>query len=319
MTVSTVALAMQPATSPQVMSQGVNLGTTTQSLKASQSETATSSQNQTQNQNEHNQFDQQNSKSIQFMKAMENLHKEKAQRVIKDVNSPMKMGPESGGGGGVVKIQGLVFLLDLFNTPLTEKAAGSYTESSSKISAASEKSFTAKDAEQDVAFHKALAILNAWKELSYDVIVRYIEPTLRRSSLQWRFVDEVLPKIDFFIPMTVQNAGVANNDVMTAAFYKGSTATESSVNISRSLWNQMALQSQTGLVLHETLRYVQIAEKQGFDDRTLQQVTAILLTCQPSVKLDFYMMYLLSQDPQSVYDRYGDFDSFVNKNCEVLK
>lgn len=219
-------------------------------------------------------------------------------------------GTESSGGGGVVVLEGGPVLLDHFT--LLDDAAKLLPDPRPKstIPCAGTLPFVVGDGmSSDVAFDEAQAILRDWANLPNDVM-SYSVARAMQSPLHWSFTDHPLEA-----PAMYLAPSLPKGKVEVAAFYHYSRETGGQVWLQRLIWNQLLLRDQVGLVLHETLRQVQLGYKNGYDDEALQRATAIYLTCRPVGRLNYYMFYVLNNSPEMADRIYGDFASFVKKEC----
>lgn len=164
------------------------------------------------------------------------------------------------------------------------------------------------------AFATANQIIGRWSTLPYDSM-SYMVQTALHSPITWNFVDAEVTAPPFFLSDSIPS----DSSVEAAAFYHVSKPTNAEVRIKRSVWNELTQNDQAGLLIHETLRQVQIGFGQGFDDQALQRVTAIYLLCQPTSRLNFYMHYVLSNSPQMADKIYGSFRTFVQTECKRMK
>lgn len=231
-----------------------------------------------------------------------------------------KMGTESGGGGGVAWV-GLKYpvLMDYFTIyksvdelPVTNKEA-------SRIDTDGDSSFFIKDNSEEIynrnpAFSNAYNILKKWQQMPYDVMSFSV--AISMSSPKWTFTEKELQAPPFYKAVTLPE----DAQIEVAAYYQNNQESKLiEVQISKRIWNQMQLNDQTGLVLHESLRHLQLGFRNGYEDETLQRVTAIYLSCKPNGRLNYYMYYLLNNSVAVADDIYGSFDGVITKSCERLK
>jgi hypothetical protein len=218
-----------------------------------------------------------------------------------------------GGGGGGFFVGGHFELLDFYNIDPEFKEPKPYKDlPASRVGRASIAPFVwASETDMlsaDQAYQLAQTILKPWSELPFDIVGTEMAH-LFDPPLQWLFVDEVLNAPPVFIPSALSK----NTKVFIAAYYD-STQMSETVHISRSLWNQMDVYNQSGLLIHEGLRELQIAWGADFSDESLQKATAIVMLCQPSVKLNQYIFYMLQNQQEQAQKAYGDF-SAVTVGC----
>lgn len=213
-------------------------------------------------------------------------------------------GTESGGGGGVVWINSRPVLTDYFTM----------VDSISEIPIGNIENSSVSDVKSTKAFLESKKILNNWSKFFLDTMPVTVKLAMD-SNLRWEFVDTELKAYSFFLEPTIP----ADNKIEAVAYYHFHSASNVSVKINRSIWDQMDLLGQTGLVIHETLRQVQVGWRHGFDDQALQRATAIYLMCQPTNRLNYYMFYVLNNSPEMADKVYGSFKNFVKHECRRIK
>jgi hypothetical protein len=229
---------------------------------------------------------------------------------VENLYAAGKEGVKDGGGGGVVYIANQPHLTDFYTIQnsadlLNQKylnQASSWVESPRLLS------FDSKAQVDDVAYATVLAIFSKWSNLPYDSIGMWINNSIYRPVV-WNFTDQNILAPQFyrspFLPPEI--------NIITAAYYN-KTDRSFQVNISRKIWNQMQLKDQVGLLIHETLRHVQIGLSFGFDDEALQKATAMMMTCRPRVKYDQYLFYLLNNRRDLAEQRFEAFD-LLTEGC----
>ena len=236
------------------------------------------------------------------------------------ISSAKQMGTESGGGGGVVWAElNYPILMDYFTIYSSALDIPTYKATPSRLDQNSSYSFyLTRENEQKIlsenpAFSKAISILDGWSNLPYDAI----SFTVRASfyfKLNWRFVEHELTAPAFYKASPIKELKTE-----VAAYYSFDSEKKSAiVRISKNIWNQMELQHQAGLLIHESLRQVQIALVRGYDDESLQRATAIYITCKPSGRLNYYMTYLLNNSPVMADKIYGSFEKILKQSCEKI-
>lgn len=215
-----------------------------------------------------------------------------------------RRGPETGGGGGVLQVGRELVLLDFLKSPaIYSKFLKSISHQNvSRVSEASLSPFswTVERPVNDLAFQEAARIFSAWEKIPFDTIGFRVQNALA-LPLTWVFSDDPLPLLA---------AGI------TAAYYQKSAAQESLVKINRPVWNQLKSPTQVGVIVHETLRQVQIGQQRFFDDEVLQRATVLMVLCRPSVRLNQYILFLLLNQRDVAEQRFGDFDTVLD-SCEV--
>ena len=228
-------------------------------------------------------------------------------------------GTESGGGGGVVWINSNPVLMDYFTMidSVDELPESALNEASrvtkDKILQLNSQNET-EVYNSNKAFSQLRDILDRWSKLNFNIMSFTIDMATR-SPLQWRFTNEALNVPPFYLSPSIP----AGSTVEPAAYYQMITPKEVEIKLNRKIWNQMDLNSQTGLLFHEALRQVQIGFKHGFDDQALQRSTAIYLMCEPTDRLNYYMFYVLNNSPKDADKIYGPFRQFVESECRRIK
>lgn len=230
-------------------------------------------------------------------------------------------GTESGGGGGVVWIHSRPVLMDYFTLiESVEEIPESSLKEASRILEKKPRTISLNAQNESEVFNsnKAFAeadnILNRWSKLHFDVMTSMVKMAMT-APLKWKFIDESLSAPSFYLSEAIP----LKSKIDVAAFYHQEGPSDVEVHLSRPIWNLMDLKGQTGLILHETLRQVQIGFQHGFDDQALQRATAIYLMCEPNGRLNYYMFYVLSNSPEMADKIYGSFKSFMNSECRRIK
>jgi hypothetical protein len=226
-------------------------------------------------------------------------------------------GVESGGGGGVVLVpHHAPVLMDYFTVidsiadlPISTEVP-SIANKASLLSFSIIKENEATIRKSNKAFDKAMGILESWSQMPYDVMSFEVLNAFT-APLVWNFTEQKLTAPPFYLPPGLP----AEAEVAVAAYY-AQVKNNVNVSISKTFWNQMSLNDQAGLLIHESLRQVQIGFKNGYDDEVLQRVTAIYLLCQPAGRLNYYMFYLLNNSSQSADFIYGDFKKIFTEECK---
>lgn len=219
-------------------------------------------------------------------------------------------GPRTGGGGGSVVILGKPRLVDFLNIPESH----SYLDKKYKnltpsfIDSITTLSFESSGFPNDAAFVLAQSTFDQWSRLPYDYIGLLINTGLFKP-VSWHFVDSEMPASDHFRPAALDST----HSIQTTAYYLMKDRAFD-VFISRSLWNNLPLADQAGLLIHESLRHIQIGFSLSFDDESLQRATAILMSCRPTITLDQYLFFLLQNRRDLADARFERFE-ILTKDC----
>jgi hypothetical protein len=216
-------------------------------------------------------------------------------------------GPDSGGGGVVGQIEGQWILIDFFNIP--GASAPLLGIESSQINKPQKASFELKrnKAIKNSSFQVATQIFEKWEAVPFDIASVIIHGGLF-SPVKWQFVENLNSPLQFYRPQSTPEF----SKVRTAAYYRNDK-NGYTVHIERELWNQLSAENQVGLVVHEGLRHIQLGQKSQFNDETLQKATAIMMLCQPSVKLSQYLYFLIMNQPELAEARFGSFTEVTEK------
>lgn len=222
-----------------------------------------------------------------------------------------------GGGGGVIYINDKLKLIDFYNTPNTSKYLNlKYSSMSPTIlkEESYDQSFINKK-ESNSSIQVAKEILNQWSSIPYDVAGFYIEQALKSPILKWSFVDSnITEDKNHFRPFYIN----PKSKILTAAYYYKESLGSYTVQISRTLWNQLLAYDQTGLIIHETLRHIQIGNNFKFNDESLQKATTLIMTCQPRIKLSQYLYFILNNLNEFAEENIGSFENIIAE-CEYEK
>jgi hypothetical protein len=230
-----------------------------------------------------------------------------------------KTGTESGGGGGVSYV-GLPYpvLMDYFTIVKSVEELPVSQGEPSRIKSETRFSITSLNEEEikksNPAFGLALGTISHWSKLPFDVM-SYAVSAAFEMPLEWSFTNKVISAPPFYgapsLPKNAKN--------VVAAYYLHTPGANIVVSISRNLWNQMQLNDQAGLLIHEALRNLQIGFKMDYNDQSLQRATAIYQLCKPTGRLNYYMHYILVNSPEKADQIYGSFDSFIQQECRMIE
>lgn len=229
---------------------------------------------------------------------------------------PAFPGTESGGGGGVVIINNKPVLMDVFtilnhDDTLPNLGEPSYIQETQTLSISKEN--RDKILKSNNAFKTATQIVEKWLKLDMGTMNTVVNVSMLQP-LRWSFVDHEVEAPPFYLAQGLP----INAKTEVAAYYHFYDQKNVEVQINRLKWNEMDLLSQSGLILHETLRQVQIGLQGRFDDEALQRVTALYTLCKPVRRLNYYMFYLLANSPERADKIYGDFNSLVQTECKGI-
>jgi hypothetical protein len=235
-------------------------------------------------------------------------------------SSFLSAGTESGGGGGVIWIDSHPVLLDYFHVlKLGDKSP--YLQVSKVDGKLPESPFSFDESNvQDIkkinpAFKLALETLDKWQALPLDTISVMVRGAFE-APLLWNFTHKELTAPVFFRPPMI----LPNDPISVAAYYSMKKDQRSFiVNVYLPIWNKMNLLSQSGLLIHETLRQVQIGIANNFSEEALQQATVIYMMCKPKARLNYYLSFVLTNGPEAAKRIYGDFNQILAKSCDQVK
>lgn len=225
-------------------------------------------------------------------------------------------GPESGGGGGVVTDHDQPHLLDFYNTDANlnflnsiylQKPSRLITPAKIKMSDVSYSDLQKNDLQTPIAH--LLSLLNRWSSIPFDSEAYRIKWALQ-SNLNFHFTDSDIQSADHFKPPYLPK----DLSITTAAYYQLAADQSYNVYISRELWNKLSLRDQTALLLHETLRHIQLGFKFKFNDESLQKVTVMMIVCKPQIKLSQYLFYLIMGRSDLAENYIGVYDDII-KSC----
>lgn len=220
-------------------------------------------------------------------------------------------GVESGGGGTILLENNTATLLDFLH--IDRNFRDSRPEDSSFIETPRAIFYNRYDgiiSTPNIAFTHAFNIIGRWRQADPNVI---FSPSLDfgvTSPTTWFFTEE---------PVCLSNGRTKPSDpsydLRLAAYY---FRDRYQVNISRSLWNKMGLKSQVGLIIHESIRHLQIGLKRDFDEEVLQQATALLVWCEPKPALSRYIQLILNNKKEHAEETFGTY-SEVLQECTTAK
>lgn len=204
-------------------------------------------------------------------------------------------GTESGGGGGVIEIEGKVTLIDFFQLK-------NFVEPIFQIKIHN-------------SFQLAEDITGQWAKLPYDLVSYLVQASVSQNAIRpWLFTKITLPYFEHYRPKHLDNS----SEIKTAAYYSIENG-KYQVQANLSIWKRMNQFNQTALIIHEALRNVQLGIKTNFNEETLQQATVIYMTCQPDSRLNYYLNYILRNDLSSAQQIYGNFESILENNCKGIE
>ncbi len=219
-------------------------------------------------------------------------------------------GPESGGGGGVVFVNEKPQLVDFFTIPgSAEILAQKYFEKQpSRLDRNIIFNIEYKTIPDNVAFMNVLFVFKKWSDLAYDAIGMDINSSIY-APVRWNLTDQPITPAVYYRPPGLPS----ELQIKPAAYYLMKDEVYE-VSLSRQIWNKLSLQDQTGLLIHETLRHIQIGRSYSFDDEALQKATAVMLTCKPSITLDQYLFFLL-HNRRDIAEKNFDTFGILTKDC----
>lgn len=220
-------------------------------------------------------------------------------------------GVESGGGGTILLENDIATLLDFLH--IDRNFRDSRPEDNSYIETPRTLFYNRYDgfiSPPNIAFAQAFNIIGTWREADPNVT---FAPSLDfgvTNPTTWLFVDEPL-----CLSAEMKTSPATTHDLRLAAYY---FRDRYQVNISRSLWNRMGLKSQVGLIIHESIRHLQIGLKRDFDEEVLQQATALLVWCEPKPVLSRYIQYILNNKKEQAEEIFGTYSEILQE-CTTAK
>jgi hypothetical protein len=135
------------------------------------------------------------------------------------------------------------------------------------------------------------------------------------NSVKWSHVSNELPLVQrYYLPPELELS-----EPRTVAYYEKS-AKSYTVKFSDPRLNELDGLSQAAVGVHEYLRHRQIAldpDGAAFDERALQEVTAIYVLCKPSNALGMYANLILDGRRAEANQLYGDGEQFVANRCKA--
>ena len=220
------------------------------------------------------------------------------------IASPCFGGAQSGGGGSTISFAGRApFLLDRLNLHLELATSKKPVDGLPRLSSEKQPEFGPLLASDEAPFQRALEILNGWylilprrdkaarsrqsfkskeeqdkAELS-EFVIRVMEnlenglPEFRNRpgmSLPYMRTTHTFATHQYYLPPEVQNL---NYVIQTAILY---TEEYGSV-ISGAAFDILDLETQAQLLIHESIRQLQFAYHFTMDNKSLQDLTALLL------------------------------------------
>lgn len=229
-------------------------------------------------------------------------------------------GTESGGGGGVVFRNSSYILLDFLNIdPEFQDSTAFQNLKASQIKKVTGSVIGINSANEDQirtenqAFDLALKTIALWENFEFETMAGRIHSSFM-FPLQWSFTNNELHVPNLFLPEAIKEN--EKSQVKAAAYYLKDALDNYTVQISIPIWDQMGIWSQAGLLIHESLRQIQIGWSTQYDEKTLQRATAVLVMCKPEAKLNYYLMYLLRNRSDLAQQIYGEFDSMISNHCQ---
>lgn len=229
-------------------------------------------------------------------------------------------GNESGGGGGVTYGSGQPVLVDFLNIDPDFKDTNSYLKwNASRLD---EKSsfkiiLTRKNEAQvrykNSAFDLALNTIEKWEKQFLDYTAGTIYSAFM-SPVSWNFINQDLSAPDSFLPIS----NLKRTDIKIAAYYKRADKSEErnfSIQISNKIWNELGIRSQAGLLIHESLRHLQIGWSDHFDEESLQKATALIMLCEPQSSINQYLFYTTQNRSDLANTLVGSFDEILKQYC----
>ena len=186
-----------------------------------------------------------------------------------------KDGPETGGGGNAVEIDGHYYLIDIFNvsTPsmVTLRAVQNHPEIGRLVHNETPENI------QKVA-------IEVFKRWGLDVSPFALSRTellpaggvhpISKLPVQIRTSDEEIISTQYYFPFYLPKSA----KVYQAAYYANQS---NSVLISSYIWSRLGSINKLGLIIHENMRYLQLGLGHRFNDEVLQKATLMMLICKP--------------------------------------
>ena len=256
--------------------------------------------------------------------------------VLITISSVSFAGNESGGGGGVLFRESGPVLVDYLNINPDFKDSNTYQKwEASRITEKSKVEITRENENQvrasNAAYDLALTVLKKWEEAFFGIGAGMVHTSFM-SPVIWNFVNKDLKAPSSYLPLENMDA----DKIKIAAYYhkKSNYRTEGrfrlaldayetktsknkfDVQVSMNIWNQMGILSQSGLLVHEALRHLQLGWANNFDEDSLQHATAILMMCEPDLTLSQYVFYIVQNGRQYGELYIGKFDEVIKTYCK---
>lgn len=228
-------------------------------------------------------------------------------------------GNESGGGGGVTYGKNGALLVDFLNIDPDFKDSNTYEKwNASRIDKQSKFKITiTRENESQVrlwnsAFDLALSTIEKWENQFLDISAGIIHSAFMHP-LSWNFAPHDLTAPDSFLPVP----GMQRTNIKIAAYYKN-VGKDFSVQISNKIWNDLGIRSQAGLLIHESLRHLQIGWSDNFDEESLQKATALIMLCEPQSSINQYLFYTTQNRADLANSLVGNFDYILKQYCKRI-
>ena len=186
-------------------------------------------------------------------------------------------GPETGGGGNTILLDGSYYLIDLFNASQPDQAVIKAIQNHPEISR-----FVADPSPTNVQktaaeiFQKWGIDIGPFAFSRSESVPAGMAPVIKRP-LSIQTSQSEIEAARFYSPYYLP----VNAKVFQAAYYDGAGH---SIKISESIWAQTGPVSKLGLIIHENMRHLQIGLGHRFNDEILQKATLIMLICRPQFR-----------------------------------
>lgn len=232
-------------------------------------------------------------------------------------------GTESGGGGHVVFDQSLkgYILADLKQIDknftdtdrFLEFTSSRLVDEISNLSFENKASLNEQSQNFESPFAFAIYILNQWSRLTNDLISKHIRAAIL-NPVRWNFISA---KIDTSVHFQSSSTYNPHTHYTTAAYYLHDKV-DYKVQVSIPVWNQTKLFSQSGIIIHEALRHIQIGRMENFDEDSLQKATSIITLCKPNIILSQFAYFLMINALDEAENNMGSFESVTAKFCKPI-
>jgi hypothetical protein len=198
-----------------------------------------------------------------------------AMGIASPCSTAFALGGNISGGGSIVKVQGTPVLLDLLFSPSVGPLDGQPGQPLPKTKAFLTLGFDRLNQGDFAVTKAALERVSIWEKTS-PVVTGLLQEALTHARLYYTQYRIGFRDTHYFIPPAFA-AHVNENEFTTIAYY----AKNFGILVSQPDFDELDFRNQVALVIHESLRHVQIQYGYLMSDASVQKMTAAIVDRDP--------------------------------------